>query len=60
MLAVPVPFVIDHVTELFVAVVGSIVAIICNVPLSVVIVVAPPVPVTVILVTYTTSDEPYS
>ena len=44
----------DHVTDLMLAFVGLTSAIICNVPLSVVIVVASPVPFTLILLTVTT------
>src|SRR5659263_442251 len=43
----PVPLAIVHVTVLFVAVVGAIVVVNCNVPLSVVITDDPPAPVTV-------------
>ena len=45
------PLTTDHVTALFVASAGVTVAVSCSVPLSVVIVVAPLAPVTVILVT---------
>ena len=47
----PVPLTIDHVTVWFVAFVGVIVHVSCNVPLSVVISDDPPAPVTVIPVT---------
>ena len=47
----PVPFAMLHVTVLFVAFVGCTVAVSASVPLSWVMVVDPPVPVTVILVT---------
>ena len=49
--ACPVPLAIVHVTVWLVAFVGAIAALSWNVPLSVVIVVAPPAPVTVIPVT---------
>jgi hypothetical protein len=49
--ASPEPLTIDHVTYLFVAFMGSIAAFNCNVPLVVIIVVDPPSPVTVMLVT---------
>ena len=47
--ACPVPLIIDHVTVLFVAFAGNTAALSCNVPLSVVMVVEPPAPVTVIV-----------
>jgi hypothetical protein len=47
----PVPLAIVHVTVWFVAFVGAIADVSCNVPLSVVITVDPPAPVTVMPVT---------
>ena len=53
MVACPVPLVRLQIMFLFVALAGNTVAVSCKVPLSVVMVVAPPAPVTVILVTGT-------
>ena len=52
--ASPTPFAIDQVTVLFVAVAGKTSASNCSDPLSVVIVVTPPVPVRVIPLTFIT------
>ena len=49
--ASPVPLVTDHVTDLFVAFAGKILAVNCNVPLSDVMTDVPPAPVTEIPVT---------
>jgi len=51
MVACPVPLVTDQVTVLLMASEGRTAAFNCSVPLSVVIVVAPPAPVTVMPVT---------
>ncbi len=55
--AFPVPFIIDHVTVLFVAFAGNTAALSWSVPLSVVMVLEPPAPVTVIDVTFTDCEE---